>query len=138
MAFDLDDDELKATRKSNGADRRNIEKLIEELTKVNPSNLSEEGLKLFNTINEIIDKNEELEKMLKSRIKYTNELEQDLFENASNYVIPKSLIKEKIEELEIKITYIESQYTNGGQNCDSNYLGALYQKQVLEELLKGE
>lgn len=53
-------------------------------------------------------------------------------------VIPKSLIKEKIEELEIKITYIESQYTNGGQNCDSNYLGTLYQKQVLEELLGEE
>lgn len=38
-----------------------MENLIEELTKVNPSNLSEEGLKLFNKINEIIDKNQELE-----------------------------------------------------------------------------
>lgn len=37
--------------------------------------------------------------MLKNRIKYTNELEKDLFENASNHVVPKSLIKEKIEEL---------------------------------------
>ena len=37
-----------------------MEKLIEELTKVNPSNLSEEGLKLFNKINEIIDRNGEL------------------------------------------------------------------------------
>lgn len=52
--------------------------------------------------------------------------------------IPVSLVEETIEELDIKITYIESQYTNGGQNCNSNYLGALYQKQVLEELLKGE
>ena len=34
-----------------------MENIIEELTKVNPSNLSEEGLKLFNTINEIIDRN---------------------------------------------------------------------------------
>ena len=39
-----------------------MEELIEELTKVNPSNLSEEGLKLFNKINEIIDKNEQLER----------------------------------------------------------------------------
>lgn len=38
-----------------------MENLIEELTKVNPSNLSEEGLKLFNKINEIIDRNKELE-----------------------------------------------------------------------------
>lgn len=38
-----------------------MENLIEELTKVNPANLSEEGLKLFNKINEIIDENRELE-----------------------------------------------------------------------------
>lgn len=38
-----------------------MEELIEELTKVNPANLSEQGLKLFNKINEIIDKNRELE-----------------------------------------------------------------------------
>ena len=38
-----------------------MEELIEELTKVTPNNLSEEGLKLFNKINEIIDKNKELE-----------------------------------------------------------------------------
>lgn len=78
---------------------QDINNLIEELTKVNPSNLSKEGLKLFNKINEIIDRNRELEEMLKNRIKYTNELEKDLFENASNYVIPKSLIKETIEKL---------------------------------------
>lgn len=50
--------------------------------------------------------------------------------------IPVSLVEETIEELDIKITYIESQYTNGGQNCNSNYLSALYQKQVLQELLE--
>ena len=47
-----------------------------------------------------------------------------------------ALVKEKIEELDRKITYIESQYTNGGQKCNSNYLSALYQKQVLQELLE--
>lgn len=52
--------------------------------------------------------------------------------------IPKSKAREKIEEIDIKITYIESQYTNGGQNCDSDYLGALYQKQALQELLGEE
>jgi hypothetical protein len=34
--------------------------------------------------------------MLKHRIKYTRELEQDLFENARNYVIPISVIQNKI------------------------------------------
>ena len=93
---------------------QDINKLIEELTNVRPDELSTEGLKLFNKINEIIDKNKELE------------------ENS----IPVSLVEETIEELDIKITYIESQYTNGGQNCNSNYLSALYQKQVLQELLE--
>ena len=93
---------------------QDINKLMEELTNVRPDELSTEGLKLFNKINEIIDKNKELE------------------ENS----IPVSLVEETIEELDIKITYIESQYTNGGQNCNSNYLSALYQKQVLQELLE--
>ena len=39
---------------------RDINKLIEELTNVRPGELSTEGLKLFNKINEIIDKNKEL------------------------------------------------------------------------------
>ena len=63
-----------------------MENIIEELTKVNPSNLSEEGLKLFNTINEIIDKNKEYEKQL------------DL-DYVDNNFIRISLIKEKLEEL---------------------------------------
>ena len=40
---------------------QDINKLIEELTKVRPDELSKEGLKLFNKINEIIDKNKEIE-----------------------------------------------------------------------------
>ncbi|MGN1298122.1 MAG: hypothetical protein ACI4VH_06910 [Clostridia bacterium] len=54
-----------------------INKLIEELTNVRPDELSAEGLKLFNKINEIIDKNKELK------------------ENS----IPVSLVEETIEEL---------------------------------------
>ena len=45
----------------------------------------------------------ELERMLRHRIKYSQELEKDLFEGCSNYVVPKSVIEEKIEELEKKI-----------------------------------
>ena len=39
-----------------------MKKLIEELTKVNPSELSEEAYKLFKKINEIIDENRALRK----------------------------------------------------------------------------
>ena len=43
---------------------QDINNLIEELTKVRPDELSTEGFKLFNKINEIIDKNKELEEEL--------------------------------------------------------------------------
>ena len=135
--MDLDDDILKATREINGSDKNvgRIEKLIEELTKVRPHELSKDGLKLFEYINEIIDRNKELEeKWDKDTHKLQNALDMANADKINNY-IPVSLVKEKIEELDIKRTYIESQYTNGGQNCNSNYLSALYQKQILQELL---
>lgn len=82
----------------------------------------------------VLKENEELEEI-------NNELEAEKNEAIRRYnfeTIPKQKVKEKIEELDRKITYIESQYTNGGQNCNSNYLSALYQKQVLQELLESE
>ena len=55
-----------------------MENLIEELIKVNPSNLSEEGLKLFNKINEIIDKNKELEEEKEVYAETISQLEKEL------------------------------------------------------------
>lgn len=66
---------------------QDINNLIEKLTKVRPDELSTEGLKLFNKINEIIDKNKELEEYYEEQ----NEV------NAK--FIPVSLVEEKIEEL---------------------------------------
>lgn len=87
--MDLDDEELKATRESNGADRRSVENLIEELTKVRPDELSTEGLKLFNKINEIINKNKELEE--------ENSIQKSQLMSAFDRgFIHKSLIEEKI------------------------------------------
>ena len=40
---------------------------------------------------------EELKKALGKRVKYCNELEKDLFENCSNYVVSKDKIRAKIE-----------------------------------------
>lgn len=53
----------------------------------------------INMTEKLEKENAELKAMLKNRIKYTQELEQDLFENCSNYVVPKAKIKEKIEDL---------------------------------------
>lgn len=133
---------------------QDINKLIEELIKVRPDKLSTEGLKLFNKINEIIDKNKELEEenkiikgnyytlcvdiqMVTSELGFPEDtiIADEMVSMIKENYIPVSLVEEKIEELDIKITYIERQYTNGGQNCNSNYLSALYQKQILQELL---
>ena len=53
----------------------------------------------------VLKENEELKedrdkfkKALGKRITYCNELEKDLFENCSNYVIPIQKVKDKIEE----------------------------------------
>lgn len=56
-------------------------------------------------IENLIKENKELKEMLKHRIKYTNELEKDLFENASNYVIPKSALQELLDIDEIGVVH---------------------------------
>ena len=43
--------------------------------------------------------NDELKKLMAHKNWYTQKLEEDLFENASNYVIKKEKVKDKIEEL---------------------------------------
>lgn len=42
---------------------------------------------------------EELMKLMVHKNRYTKKIEEDLFENASNYVIPKQKLKDKIEDL---------------------------------------
>ena len=104
----------------NGSDKNvgSIEKLIEELTKVRPDELSKDGLKLFEYINEIIDRNKELEEYYKEQ----NEV------NAK--FIPVSLVEEKIEEL--NKAYEDSKDENG----ESQYYYPDYTIRVLEELLE--
>ena len=47
---------------------------------------------------ELQEDRNKFKKALGKRITYCNELEKDLFENGSNYVIPKQKVKDKIEE----------------------------------------
>ena len=64
-----------------------MENLIEELTKVNPNNLSKEGLKLFNKINEIIDKNKELEEEKEQILKDINRIiKKQAISNIKEYI----------------------------------------------------
>ena len=87
----------------------------------------------------VLKENEELKedrdkfkKALGRRITYCNELEKDLFENSSNYVIKKQKVKDKIEELKKKVEELtdEKGYWGGSD--------LLEQIKVLQELLESE
>lgn len=137
--MDLDDEELKATRRMNGSDKNvgSIEKLIEELTKVRPDELSKDGLKLFGYINEIIDRNKELEeenKRLKPKIDVCNWQEKFCREIIDEKYVPVSSVKEKIEEYEEKAKRIAGtyQYADSGDDLENK------KKQVIELRTKAE
>lgn len=87
----------------------------------------------------VLKENEELKedrdkfkKALGRRITYCNELEKDLFENSSNYVIKKQKVKDKIEELKgtEELLSDEQGYWGG-----SDLLAKI---EVLQELLREE
>lgn len=79
---------------------------------------------------ELQEDRDKFKKALGKRITYCNELEKDLFENGSNYVIPKSKVEEKIEE--INKAYEDSKDENG----ESQYYYPDYTIRVLQELLE--
>lgn len=55
---------------------------------------------VLNYTKELEEEKDKLKERLVERITYCNELEKDLFENCENYVVNKSKIRDKIEELE--------------------------------------
>ena len=80
---------------------------------------------------EIKEDRDKFKKALGKRITYCNELEKDLFENCSNYVIPKQIVKDKIEE-----------YKNMLKTCnkakDIDRIKAINERILeLQELLEG-
>lgn len=96
-----------------------------------------EQLKKYQTASEVIlnllekqqKEIEEKDKLLKFNKNYINQLEQDLFENASNYVVPKEAIREKIKKLQNDNNKINNEMIN----CTN-----IIKMQVLDELLRGE
>lgn len=96
---------------------------------------------LLNLIEKLQKENEELKadrdkfkKALAKRITYCNELEKDLFENCSNYVISKQKVKDKIEKLNKK----EKEELKGMKGQDRYFVKQTYQnkKMILQELIK--
>ena len=80
---------------------------------------------------ELKEDRDKFKKALRKRITYCNELEKDLFENCSKYVIPIQKIKDKIEE-----------YKNMLKTCnkvkDIDRIKAINERILeLQELLEG-
>ena len=87
----------------------------------------EYGQQVGKAIENLLKRYKELEEMLKHRIKYTRELEQDLFENARNYVIPISVIQNKIDEINEEIKH---------EDNEKVIIWLHKQRKVLQELLE--
>ena len=85
------------------------------------------GKKAFKIIKKQQKEIEKQASLIKFDVKYRNQLEQDLYENASNYVISKEKIKNKIKELE----NIEIDYDNLILQGDK----ILFAIRILEELI---
>ena len=87
-------------------EKKAIEDLKEIIDSYNDGSLitiDDYDIKSIDIVLNLIEKQskeiEELKENMRKRIIYCNEIEKDLFENCSNYVVSKTKIKEKIEEL---------------------------------------
>ena len=107
--------------------------IIENKNRTLSIDLPEETRKTLKIIINLLEKQqkeiEEKDKLICFNRKYINELEQDLFENASNYVVPKESIREKIKKLQNDNNKINNEMIN----CTN-----IIKMQVLDELLRGE
>lgn len=84
-------------------------------------------------IEKLQKENEELKNLMAHKNDYTKKLEEDLFENCSNYVIPVQKVKDKIEEEKIPLTIV-----GGRKNKKTLEYGIkLGRRHVLQELLEG-
>ena len=95
---------------------------------------------------ELKEDRDKFKKALGKRIIYCNELEKDLFENCSNYVIPVQTVKDKIEK-EIKyheknildienITILKSKTAKEEAEIEFNKYAIVVLKKILQELIE--
>ena len=94
---------------------------------------------ILNLIEKLQKENEEVKRLIAHKNEYTKKLEEDLFENAENYVIPVQKVKDKIEKYKklsdkFYVKFLESDRYNTdirekGIKCDAIIL-------ALEELIE--
>jgi len=72
------------------------EEIIKEIESLSPSEEACEGI--LHLYNKEKEKNKELKVLIEQNLKYSHNLEKDLFENCSNYVVSKEKIREKLKE----------------------------------------
>ena len=103
------------------------------------NNAIEENKKLRKENEELKEDRDKFKKALGKRITYCNELEKDLFENCSNYVIPIQKVKAKIEELDIEIStceYADDDSEEYKQEVEKDKAELSIAKKVLQQLLE--
>ena len=64
---------------------------------------------VLNLIEKLQKENEKLKRLIAHKNEYTKKLEEDLFENAENYVILVQKVKDKIEELQKEYNKLDKQ-----------------------------
>ena len=86
-----------------------------------------------NRITKLQKQNEELNRLLKFSIDYRHKLEEDLYEGASNFIVRKDKIREKIKKL---IKKLNEPNNDRWEKDDNIYYQKIKAKiQVLKELL---
>lgn len=87
---------------------------------------------MTNLIEKLQKENEEVKRLIAHKNEYTKKLEEDLFENAENYVISKQKVKDKIEEEKLPLTIV-----GGRKNKKTLEYGIkLGRRQILQELIE--
>ena len=127
---------------------KNIEELINEAKKCNlfEGNKYHEAIEhILSDYKRVLKENEELKedrdkfkKALGRRITYCNELEKDLFENSSNYVIPKQIVKDKIEEYDKQRIKMEKDDIGVGFTLGKEWSDLKAKIEALQDLLEKE
>lgn len=98
------------------------QKEIENLKEINKEHQKLNG--------ELRDEIDDLKQLMAHKNGYTKQLEEDLFENASNYVVSKDKIREKIKDLEDNMIL----FTNDKEKFNRYK----YARDILEKLLEEE
>ena len=111
-----------------------VEDLLQEAYKVILSDYK----RVLKENKELKEDRDKFKKALGKRITYCNELEKDLFENGSNYVIPKQIVKDKIEEYDKQRIKMEKDDIGVGFTLGKEWSDLKAKIEALQDLLEKE